>query len=68
MTKAFDDLTEQYILDTFGVSQCERCVHWHGADKCDAFDRIPLEIMGMQFDHTEPYPGDKGIHFEEKDS
>lgn len=46
-------------------TQCLYCKHYHGFGECDAFDKIPDEIMTSEFDHTKPYPGDNGIQFEE---
>ncbi|MBF0546217.1 MAG: hypothetical protein HQM08_17370 [Candidatus Riflebacteria bacterium] len=32
---------------------------------CDAFPNgIPEEILGLQFDHINPHPGDNGIQYE----
>jgi hypothetical protein len=32
---------------------------------CDAYEeRIPVEIITGEHDHTEPFPGDNGIRFE----
>jgi hypothetical protein len=33
--------------------------------KCAAFDDIPLEIWQEEFDHSKPYPNDRGIRFSE---
>ena len=66
MTKALDDLAQDWIEDTFGDLQCFRCIHFQGGNKCDAFDEIPLELALSTFNHREPYPGDKGIRFKEK--
>lgn len=49
--------------------QCLRCKHFtpkYGFS-CSAFDRIPNEIIDMDFDHRKPYPGDKGIRWEPKE-
>ncbi len=46
--------------------KCALCKHVHDSGQsCDAFpDGIPSEILHGRFDHTKPYPGDKGIQFE----
>jgi len=31
---------------------------------CRAFEKIPDEITFLEFLHTKPYPGDRGIQFE----
>lgn len=67
VTKEFEELTQRYIADTFGESQCDRCVHRTGNHTCKAFpDGIPFEIIGTLHDHSEPFDGDNGIRFEEK--
>lgn len=49
---------------------CWRCAHFTGDETrgltCKAFPgtRIPEEIIGMEFEHTKPYPGDNGLLFE----
>ena len=49
--------------------QCNKCRHLiarRGA--CQAFPKgIPDEILFNRADHRKPYPGDRGIRFEEKD-
>lgn len=47
------------------VSQCAFCQHKHlGALGCDAFpDRIPMEILTGDHDHSLPFPGDGGLVF-----
>lgn len=47
---------------------CEDCKHYIENLKCKAFDRIPFEIFERQIMHFDPYPGDKGIQFEPKDT
>ena len=50
--------------------QCPFCIH-AGQDgrTCAAFpDGIPMDIIGGQADHTEPFEGDNGIRFEPIDA
>ena len=49
-------------------NQCVTCSHYKLLGVCDAFpeDGIPIDIFNGNFDHTNPYPGDHGIQFEEK--
>lgn len=49
---------------------CWDCRHFleseYDAHSCAAFpDGIPDAIIDGEFDHTQPYPGDNGIRFEE---
>ena len=75
MTKEFDDLTLEYIHDTFGSTepQCFKCKHYNGGGTCKAFpdNTIPtgMFMVGKKgINHTKPYQGDHGIQFEVKDS
>lgn len=50
------------------IIQCAFCNYYTGLDKgkptCKAFeDRIPMEIITGEFDHSEPHPGDNGLQF-----
>ena len=46
--------------------QCISCRHYRGPYTCAAFPgSIPEEIITGGFDHSQPYPGDGGIRFEE---
>jgi hypothetical protein len=46
-----------------------RCKHFQGVVKCAAFpDRIPDAIWLQGNKHTEPFPGDHGIQFEQRQS
>ncbi len=45
--------------------QCDQCL-WHlgSTRQCLAFPKaIPAEIWNGEFDHSKPYPGDKGYQF-----
>lgn len=50
---------------------CSRCRHLdlssllRGEVRCRAFVSIPKEIWTGQQDHTTPWPGDRGILFQE---
>lgn len=48
---------------------CTSCRHFHrvyGERQCKAFpDGIPMEIWMGENPHTEAYPGDQGIQFED---
>ena len=49
--------------------QCLKCRHYYeGEDEyseCPGFpDGIPEDILSGEFDHREPYPGDRGYRFE----
>ena len=47
--------------------QCFRCVHYGKGNPgpCPAFkEGIPLDILNNEFDHSKPYPGDRGVMFE----
>lgn len=54
------------------VSQCFACKHYRSpfdeegreGPTCDAFpDGIPDVIIGMEFDHRQPFEGDHGIQW-----
>ena len=48
--------------------QCLQCTHYRTEAECDAFpEGIPGEIFGGVFDHSQAYPGDNGIRFEQAD-
>ena len=51
-------------LNSYNIPVCNNCIHHIADDKCDAFENIPDEILNGQNDHSEPFPGDKGIRFE----
>ena len=51
------------------ILQCFRCVHRRDTPgpvlTCDAFpDGVPEAIQLQDHDHSEPFPGDRGIRFE----
>jgi len=49
--------------------QCRYCVHQRRGRGCHAFPNgIPDEILGGDYDHRRPYPGDGGIQFEPSDA
>lgn len=52
------------------VVQCNKCRHSRpGTFACDAFPKeIPFKILVGEYDHSQPYPGDNGIRFEEEQS
>ena len=48
-------------------TSCFRCKHLLGskAGRCTAFpDQIPDLLWSGKFQHTKPFPGDRGIRFE----
>jgi hypothetical protein len=53
------------------TSQCDACVHLdressYNPMRCDAFpDGIPVAIQSNKHDHSEPYPGDHEIRYEQ---
>jgi hypothetical protein len=60
--------------ELFGYCPCMHCTRFDLTDedsdevKCEAFpDGIPDEIFFGENLHKEPYPGDKGLMFEEED-
>jgi len=48
----------------FLLPSCKKCKNYLDGARCEAFSRIPDEIMTGEHDHTEPYEGDGGIRFE----
>ena len=53
------------------LPQCLECQYFRGAKHgmCDAFPgRIPQEIWSGKVEHNKPFPGDRGIWFQPKDS
>jgi hypothetical protein len=48
---------------------CRSCARNRNDGTCDAFpSRIPAEIIVLGGDHTVPFPGDRGIRYQMKDS
>jgi hypothetical protein len=48
--------------------KCFKCKHFLSKQLCKAFPNgIPKEIYFEKRDHTEPFEGDNGIRFEEKE-
>lgn len=55
-------------METAISLQCALCKHHRLGLRCAAFpSSIPETIITGQHDHTEPYPGDRGIRFEPVD-
>ncbi len=62
--------TDKFSDDSVTVSQCIRCVHWDAlpGNRCAAYPSgVPREILWNKVDHTNPYPGDRGIRLKERD-
>ena len=55
---------EEILSRTMPV--CPECKNWNvGTETCRAFqENIPNEIFIKGNPHIEPFPGDRGIHFE----
>lgn len=47
--------------------QCIACARFLGKGRCEAFTRIPDEIIAYGADHRRGFTGDRGIHFKLKD-
>lgn len=43
---------------------CYHCKHSTNHRVCKAFDWIPDDIWFGRFEHTKPYPNDRGFQFE----
>jgi len=67
VTDQFNELSRQYVRDTFGIVQCEGCAHRIEPNRCTAFpDGIPGAITSDRHDHRQPYAGDGGIRYQER--
>ena len=52
-------------------SMCHGCAYFRDAKQgmCDAFpDQIPNEIWSGKVGHDKPFPGDRGIRFQPRDT
>lgn len=69
ITDHFKKSQQAYIKDIFGGwPQCDSCAHFQGGNSCAAFPGgIPLDIVSGNHDHRQPYPGDGGILYREKE-
>ena len=57
----------QFEVDA-SCATCDRLVIKRGLPTCKAFPKgIPDEILDGQHDHSEPFPGDGGILFKQRD-
>jgi hypothetical protein len=62
-------ITRDNDIRFLGKSQCSHCRHKLADRTCRAFvDGIPGAILLNLHDHRNPYPGDGGIRFEEKEA
>jgi hypothetical protein len=62
MSEEADGTAPQFNVD--GI--CHVCTRRRGVWSCEAFDRIPAEILVGAVLHTKPYPGDRGLQFVKK--
>jgi hypothetical protein len=69
MSKFTDWDTSEAVKITNRPPQCPDCAHLRD-DKlwtCDAYPQgIPGAILSGDWDHTQPFPRDRGIRFERK--
>ncbi|RJR20560.1 MAG: hypothetical protein C4582_08970 [Desulfobacteraceae bacterium] len=65
-SEKFQELEAEFADMLFGEVQCDTCIHYQEGPKCDAFEKIPFDILARRHDHRNPYPGDKGIRYEPK--
>lgn len=66
--RRFMDWVEPGAITITKPVLCSQCIHRHPGDgylSCDAFTRIPVDILANRHDHRKPYPGDGGIRLEE---
>lgn len=67
--KLEDRLSEKIDDPSTGIFQvqCFRCRRKRDNTlSCDAFSKIPYEILSGKADHRKPFPGDGGKRFIEK--
>lgn len=60
-----------WLAHMLGAEQCERCAHYAGGGFCKAYPYpvgIPEAILAGDHDHTEPYPGDQGFTFLQREN
>lgn len=51
------------------LTPCLQCTRWRGNGLCDAFPKgVPLAIIVGDNLHTDPFPGDRGLMFNPKES
>lgn len=48
--------------------RCLTCKNYQYANKCNAFEKIPNEIILGKNDHSKPFPGDHGIQYQPLDT
>lgn len=68
MIRLIDDIDLYGDVSDFISPICTACIHLRvtAENTCDAFPAgIPDEIWSGEDDHTKPFPGDKGIMFEQ---
>ncbi|MEA2014654.1 MAG: hypothetical protein U9N38_05050 [Thermodesulfobacteriota bacterium] len=68
MTDYIMDGEDSLRKELYNLS-CIKCKHYHRdvSNTCDAFpDGIPIKFLQDNLDHREPYKGDHGIQFEDK--
>lgn len=54
------------LAHALGAEQCRRCARYRGEGFCEAFPYpggIPEAILAGEYDHAQPYEGDRGLLF-----